>query len=42
MVAMQSELYSVYYAHIGIMGLAEAMRIGDEEEEAGVKPELAL
>ena len=43
MVAMQSELYSsVYYAHIGIMGLAEAMRIEDEEEEAGVKPELAL
>ena len=39
---MQSELYSVYYAHIGIMGLAEAMRIEDEEEEAGVKPELAL
>ena len=42
MVAMQSELCSVYYAHIGIMGLAEAMRIEDEEEEAGVKPELAL
>ena len=37
-----AKLTFVYYAHIGIMGLAEAMRIEDEEEEAGVKPELAL
>ena len=29
-----AKLTFVYYAHIGIMGLAEAMRIEDEEEEA--------